>query len=123
MSCGAGGALNAALKTILNPGDEVIASVPCFMEYGFYADNHGGTLVLAPTAPGFDLDVDAIEARIGPRTAALIVNSPNNPTGRIYPEATLRSARADARPGRQKARARRSTSSRTSPTASWPTTA
>jgi len=90
MSCGAGGALNAALKTILNPGDEVIASVPCFMEYGFYADNHGGKLVLAPSAPGFDLDVAAIEARIGPRTAALLVNSPNNPTGRIYPEKTLR---------------------------------
>ena len=90
MSCGAGGGLNAALKCILNPGDEVIASVPCFMEYGFYADNHGGKLVLAPSAPDFDLDVAAIEARIGPRTAALIVNSPNNPTGRIYPEKTLR---------------------------------
>jgi aspartate aminotransferase len=90
MSCGAGGALNAALKTILNPGDEVIASAPCFMEYGFYADNHGGKLILAPSAPDFDLDVAAIEARIGPRTAALIVNSPNNPTGRVYPENTLR---------------------------------
>jgi aspartate aminotransferase len=90
MSCGAGGALNAALKTILNPGDEVIASAPCFMEYGFYADNHGGKLVLAPSAAGFDLDVASIEARISPRTAALIVNSPNNPTGRVYPEKTLR---------------------------------
>jgi aspartate aminotransferase len=90
MSCGAGGALNSALKAILNPGDEVIASVPCFMEYGFYADNHGGKLVLASTGPDFDLDVAAIEARITPRTAAVIVNSPNNPTGRIYPEATLR---------------------------------
>jgi aspartate aminotransferase len=94
------------LKTILNPGDEVIASTPCFMEYGFYADNHGGKLVLAPTAPGFDLDVAAIEARIGPRTAALIVNSPNNPTGRVYPEATLRSlARMLDRAGRKHGRA------------------
>jgi len=90
MSCGAGGALNSVLKAILNPGDEVIATVPCFMEYGFYADNHGGKLVLAEGAADFDLDVEAIEAKIGPRTAALIVNSPNNPTGRIYPEATLR---------------------------------
>jgi len=90
MSCGASGAMNSALKAILDPGAEVIASVPCFMEYVSYVDNHGGTLVLAPSRPDFDLDVDAIESRITPRTAALIVNSPNNPTGRIYPEATLR---------------------------------
>ncbi len=90
MSCGAGGGLNAALKALLDPGDEVIASVPYFVEYGSYADNHGGTLVLAPTREDFDLDVAAIEARIGPRTAAVIVNSPNNPTGRVYPERTIR---------------------------------
>jgi len=105
MSCGASGGLNAALKAILDPGDEVIASVPCFMEYASYADNHGGTLLFAPSAPDFDLDVSAIESRIGPRTAALIINSPNNPTGRIYPERTLR-ALADMllRAGRRKGR-------------------
>ena len=90
MSCGASGALNSVLKTILDPGDEVIASIPCFMEYASYVDNHGGKLILVPSSPDFDLDIDAIEARIGARTAALIINSPNNPTGRIYPEATLR---------------------------------
>jgi aspartate aminotransferase len=90
MSCGASGALNSVLKTILDPGDEVIASTPCFMEYAAYVDNHGGLLVLAGTTPDFDLDVEAIAGRIGPKTAALIVNSPNNPTGRIYPERTLR---------------------------------
>ena len=90
MSCGASGAMNAVLKTILDPGAEVIASIPCFMEYAAYVDNHGGTLLLAPSQPDFDLDVDAIQARISPRTAAVIVNSPNNPTGRIYPEETLR---------------------------------
>jgi len=90
MSCGASGAMNAVLKTILDPGAEVIASVPCFMEYVSYVDNHGGTLVLAPSRPDFDLDVEAIESRMTPRTAALIINSPNNPTGRIYPEQTLR---------------------------------
>ncbi len=90
MSCGASGALNSVLKTILDPGDEVIASVPCFMEYASYVDNHGGKLVLAPSRPDFDLDVDAIEALVSARTAALIINSPNNPTGRIYPEGTLR---------------------------------
>ncbi len=90
MSCGASGAMNAVLKTILDPGAEVIASVPCFMEYVSYVDNHGGVLILAPSRPDFDLDVNAIESAITPRTAAIIINSPNNPTGRIYPEATLR---------------------------------
>jgi aspartate aminotransferase len=90
MSCGAGGGLNAVLKSLLDPGDEVVASVPYFVEYGGYADNHGGSLVLAPTRDDFDLDVAAIEAKIGPRTAAVIVNSPNNPTGRVYPERTIR---------------------------------
>jgi aspartate aminotransferase len=89
MSCGASGGLNSALKAILNPGDEVVASVPCFMEYVSYVDNHGGTLVLAPSKPDFDLDVAALESKIGPRTACVLVNSPNNPTGRIYPRATL----------------------------------
>jgi aspartate aminotransferase len=90
MSCGAGGGLNAALKTILNPGDEVIVSAPCFVEYGFYAENHGGKLVMAPSARDFNLDVAAIESKITRNTAALIINSPNNPTGRVYPEETLR---------------------------------
>ena len=90
MSCGAAGALNAALKTILDPGDEVVASIPCFMEYASYVDNHGGKLVLVPSRNDFDLDVAGIEKAIGPRTAAVIVNSPNNPTGRVYSEGTLR---------------------------------
>jgi aspartate aminotransferase len=90
MSCGASGAMNAVLKTILDPGAEVIASIPCFMEYAAYVDNHGGTLVLAPSRPDFDLDVEAIQAKITPKTAAVIVNSPNNPTGRVYPDETLR---------------------------------
>ncbi len=90
MTCGAAGAMNVALKTILNPGDTVLASTPCFMEYRFYVDNHGGTLELVPGRPDFDLDVAALDAKITPRTAAVILNSPNNPSGRIYPEATLR---------------------------------
>jgi aspartate aminotransferase len=90
MSCGASGAMNAALKTILDSGDEVIVSLPCFMEYASYVDNHGGTLVMVPSRADFDLDVEAIAKLINERTAALIINSPNNPTGRIYPEETLR---------------------------------
>ncbi len=89
MSCGASGGLNCALKAILNPGDEVVATIPCFMEYASYVDNHGGRLVLAPSKDDFDLDVASLESRIGPRTAAVLVNSPNNPTGRIYPRRTL----------------------------------
>jgi aspartate aminotransferase len=90
MSCGASGGLNSTLKAILNPGDEVIATTPCFMEYASYVDNHGGQLVLAPSAADFDLDVADLQSRIGPRTAAMLVNSPNNPTGRIYPRKTLK---------------------------------
>jgi len=103
MSCGASGAMNSALKAILDPGAEVIASTPCFMEYISYVDNHGGTLVLTPSRPDFDLDVDAIQSRITDRTAALIINSPNNPTGRIYPEPTLRRLAAMLRAASERA--------------------
>jgi len=89
MTCGAGGAMNVALKSILNPGDTVLATTPCFMEYGFYADNHGGNLELVPGRPDFDLDVDRLEEKITRRTAAVIVNSPNNPSGRVYPASTI----------------------------------
>ncbi|MDC7235461.1 MAG: pyridoxal phosphate-dependent aminotransferase [Spirochaetales bacterium] len=89
MTSGAGGALNVALKTILNPGDKVLASRPCFMEYKFYCDNHGGTLELVDCLPGFDLNVEAFEKAIDKTTAALIINSPNNPSGKVYSRETL----------------------------------
>jgi aspartate aminotransferase len=94
MSCGAAGGMNAALKAILDPGDQVIVSAPCFAEYGSYVDNHGGTLVTVPTLPDFDLDVAGVEARVTQQTAAVLINSPNNPTGRVYPESTLRALAA-----------------------------
>jgi aspartate aminotransferase len=87
---GAGGALNVALKSVLNPGDTVLVSTPCFMEYMFYTANHGGKLELVAGADDFSPDIAAFEERIGPETAAVIINSPNNPSGRIYPEETLR---------------------------------
>ncbi len=91
MTCGAGGALNVALKTILNPGEEVIILAPFFVEYKFYIDNHGGVSREVWTdRASFQLDLGAIEAAIGPNTRAILVNSPNNPTGVIYPEASLR---------------------------------
>lgn len=89
MTVGAGGALNVVLKTILDPGDEVIILSPFFVEYIFYIDNHGGAFKEVSTKEDFQLDLAAIEAAIGPRTKALIVNTPNNPTGAIYDAASL----------------------------------
>lgn len=86
MTVGAGGALNVILKAILNPGDEVIVPKPFFVEYVFYADNHGGKAILVPTKSDFSLDLDAIKAAITPQTAAVLINSPNNPTGKVYSE-------------------------------------
>ena len=85
MTCGAAAALNVVLKTILNPAQEVIILSPYFVEYGYYVDNHGGVAVTVLTRPGFQLDLDAIEAAITPKTRAIIINSPNNPTGVVYP--------------------------------------
>jgi aspartate aminotransferase len=90
MTTGAGGALNVILKTILNPGDEVLIPKPFFVEYLFYADNHGGKAVLVPTLPDFSLDLSAIEAAVTVKTAAVLINSPNNPTGRVYTEQQIR---------------------------------
>jgi len=84
MTCGAAGGLNVVLKAILDPGDEVILLSPYFVEYNFYVDNHGGTPRVVPTTDDFDLDLKAIMAAINPRTKAIIINSPNNPTGQIY---------------------------------------
>ena len=84
MTCGAAAALNVVLKTILNPGEEVILLSPYFVEYGYYVDNHNGVAVVVPTDEDFQPDLSAIEAAITPRTRALILNSPNNPSGVIY---------------------------------------
>jgi aspartate aminotransferase len=90
MTCGASGALNVALKAILDPGDEVLTPVPCFVEYKFYADNHGGVLKTVQTTPDFELDLEAIAAAITEKTKAFLINSPNNPTGQVYSEASLK---------------------------------
>lgn len=85
MTCGAGGALNVVLKAILNPGEEVIILAPYFVEYKFYIDNHGGVPVEVWTdRETFRLDLGAIERAITPKTRAIIINTPNNPTGVIY---------------------------------------
>ncbi|HNR12523.1 MAG TPA: pyridoxal phosphate-dependent aminotransferase [Thermodesulfobacteriota bacterium] len=90
MTCGAAGALNVIFKTVLNPAEEVILLTPYFAEYYFYVDNAGGVPILVSTAPDFSIDVGSIEKAITPKTRAVLINSPNNPTGRIYPESNLK---------------------------------
>jgi aspartate aminotransferase len=90
MTCGAGGALNVILKTILDPGDEVIMPAPFFVEYRFYADNAGGVSRVIPMRDDFSLDLDAIRQAVTERTKAVLINSPNNPTGKVFDEASIR---------------------------------
>ena len=90
MTNGAAGAINTVLKAVLDPGDEVIVLSPYFPEYRFYIENHGGRLVTVETDERFQPDIDAIAAAITPRTKALILNSPNNPTGVVYSAEVLR---------------------------------
>jgi len=92
MSVGAAGGLNVVLKTLLNPGNEVIAISPYFVEYGNYVNNYDGNLVVVPSARfDFQPDPETVRSAITPRTKAIIINSPNNPTGVIYTEETIRS--------------------------------
>ncbi len=89
MSTGAAGGLNIALKSILDPGDEVITPLPYFVEYRFYVDNHGGVLKLVETRDDFSLDVGSMDEAIGEKTKAVLINSPNNPTGVVYSKESL----------------------------------
>ncbi len=84
MTCGAAGGLNVVMKALLDPGDEVVILAPFFVEYNFYIDNHGGVARIVNTAEDFSLDLAAIEAALTGRTKAIIINSPNNPTGQVY---------------------------------------
>ncbi|MCK4839308.1 MAG: pyridoxal phosphate-dependent aminotransferase [Desulfobulbaceae bacterium] len=84
MTCGAAGGLNVVMKALLDPGDEVVILAPFFVEYNFYIDNHGGVAKIVNTAADFSLDLKAIEAALTERTKAIIINSPNNPTGQVY---------------------------------------
>jgi len=91
MTCGAGGGLNVALKTLLDDKDEVIVLTPYFVEYLFYINNHNGIGQLINTNEDFSLYLKAIEAGINEKTKAIIINSPNNPSGRVYDESSLNS--------------------------------
>lgn len=90
MTVGSAGACNTYLKAVLDPGDEVIVLFPYFPEYRFYIENHGGRMVRVETGDDFQPDVARIAAAITPRTKAIILNSPNNPTGAVYAEQVLR---------------------------------
>jgi aspartate aminotransferase len=90
MTVGAAAAVNVVLKAILDPGDEVILLSPFFAEYPFYVGNHGGQVKIVETDDNFLPDVGRLAAAITPRTRAIMLNTPNNPTGRVYPATLLR---------------------------------
>jgi aspartate aminotransferase len=89
LTVGAAGALNVALKSLINPGETVLIFAPYFVEYRFYVDNVCGQCRIVETDDEFNLDIEAIREAMDPSVKALILNTPNNPTGRLYPEDTL----------------------------------
>lgn len=89
MTVGAGGGLNVVIKTLCDPGDEIIVLKPYFVEYGFYAANHGAQIKPIDTTQEFQIDFDQLAKAINSKTKAVLINSPNNPTGVIYPEKSL----------------------------------
>lgn len=95
MTVGAASGLNVILKTVLNPGEEVIVFVPYFLEYGAYVKNYDGKLVeISPDTKTFQPDLEELERKITANTRAVIVNSPHNPTGVIYSEDTIKALAA-----------------------------
>ena len=91
MTVGAAGGLNVALKILLNPGDEVIVFAPYFGEYRSYTANFDGVIVaISPDTDTFQPKLDEFEAKITPKTKAVIVTTPNNPTGVVYSEETIK---------------------------------
>ena len=91
MTVGAASALNIFLKTILDPGDEVVTFAPYFVEYGNYVRNYDGILRVVPAnTKDFQPDMEGFRAAVTERTKAVIINTPNNPTGIVYSEDTLR---------------------------------
>lgn len=90
MTVGAAGALNVLLRSVLEPGESVLVPAPYFSEYEHYAVNAGGSLIKVRSNTDFSLDVDALLEAVTPQTRVLLLNSPNNPTGVIYSEESLR---------------------------------
>lgn len=85
LTCGAAGAINAFLRAVVNPGEEIITFAPYFVEYGFYCENHGGKLKPVPAHKDtFTPDLEGLEKAVTPKTRAVLINSPHNPTGVVY---------------------------------------
>lgn len=89
MTVGAAGALNVILRSILDEGDEVVIIAPYFAEYIFYIQHQTGVVREAQSGPDFMPDMDSLRSMLSPRTRAVIINTPNNPTGVIYPESVV----------------------------------
>ncbi len=89
MTNGSAGGLNILLKSMLNRGDEVIVPTPFFWEFKNYVHNHGGKLKTVRSKDDFQLDIDRMAAAITPRTRAVLLNSPNNPTGAVYSQRSI----------------------------------
>jgi len=90
MTCGAAGALNVICKVLLEPGDELLAPAPCFVEYRNYTDNANGVAKFVRTKDDFSLDLAAMRDAITEKTKIVLINSPNNPTGKVYDEVSIR---------------------------------
>lgn len=90
MSCGAAGAINCTLRAIINPGDDVLIPCPFFAEYTHYVHNFGANVVKVKTKDDFSLDCDEIKKHLSNKTAAILINSPNNPTGKIYSQEEIK---------------------------------
>ncbi len=91
MTVGAAGAMNCIFRALIETDDEVIAFAPYFGEYRNYAANYGGKLVVVPPdMDNFDLNINELDALINPKTKCIIINNPNNPSGRIFPEETIK---------------------------------
>ena len=89
MACGAGGALNVIMKTVADPGDEFVVFAPFFVEYHFYADNHGASCAVVSPDENFLPDMEQFKKSINEKTRGVLINSPNNPTGVLYGSDTL----------------------------------
>ncbi|HCL00128.1 MAG TPA: pyridoxal phosphate-dependent aminotransferase [Candidatus Marinimicrobia bacterium] len=90
MTCGAAGAINVFLKSVLDPGDEVVVIAPYFTEYNFYIENHGGAIIISDTNGELLPDLADLGKKIGKKTKVVVINSPNNPSGRVYSERLLK---------------------------------
>lgn len=90
MTCGAAGAINVFLKSVLDPGDEVVVIAPYFAEYNFYIENHSGTKIVSDTNSELLPDIADLDKKIGVKTKVVVINSPNNPSGRVYSERLLK---------------------------------